>query len=137
MKHPFFAILLTLSLISITGLSAADRADFYPFDVKVDGQLATANKADVPFAQIAMPVSADAELEIPGVTGMIIVNIFPSKPDGTVPDEAQAQPKIIVIQDGGKAKLTATMDQSRLTPGLYGANIVADGKTARVQFTVK
>jgi hypothetical protein len=130
------AIALTCFVTCV--LNAADRPEFYPFDVKIAGQLATAgNEAAEVFAKVAKPVSADAELEIVNAQGLVIVNLFPVNADGTVPETAPAQTKVLLIQEGGKTKLSETMDKSKLPAGLHGANIVYDGKTARVMFTVQ
>lgn len=132
----FLPILLALSLLPAT-LLAGDRSPIYPFDVKIGGQTAaiTGNPESAIFAKIKDPVAADAELEIAGEPGMLIVNVFPVKETGEV--DSAAPVKVIFISSGTKAKLDATMDKSTLTPGLWGANIVFNNRTSRVMFTVK
>ena len=105
--------------------------------MKVGGQTATVegNPQTAVFAKVKNPVATDAEVEVSGEAGMLMINVFPAKPDGTV--ENAAATKVILVQSGTKAKLDATMDKSKLAPGLYGANIIFAGKTARVMFTVK
>lgn len=136
-RIPSLLSALFLLLITPGVAPAGERPDIYPFDVKVGGQLAAMTGSNRLFAHIAEPVPAEAELEVPGAEGMVIVNVFPSAPDGTVPDTAAGQTKVILIQQGGKAKLDATMDGTKLAPGLYGANVVSGGRTSRVQFTVR
>ena len=70
-----------------------------------------------------------------GVPGMIIINVFKVNADGSV--TSSASPKIIMVQNGTKTRLDATMDKSTLPPGLYGMNIVYANVTSRVMFTVK
>lgn len=135
---PVLTICLTSCLFALPSV-LAQRAPIYPFDVKIGGQLATVegNPQSAIFAKVKNPVPADADLEVSGPAGMLIVNVFPVKPSGEVPPEASTQTKIIMAQDAAKTKLDATMDKSRLAPGLYGANVVFNGGTSRVMFTVR
>ena len=48
-----------------------------------------------------------------------------------------AQPEIILIQNTNSVTLSSTMSKKKLVPGEYIMNIVADGKTSRVKFTVQ
>lgn len=117
----------------------AERSPIYPFDVKIGGQLAviSGDPQTAIFAKIKDPVPADAELEVGGRAGLLIVNVFPVKPNGEVPPEAADAIKILVVERSTKTTLDATLDESRLAPGLYGANVVFHHRTARVMFAVK
>ena len=116
-----------------------ERATIYPFDVRIGGQTAVieGDPKVASFAKIANPVAADAQLEVDGVPGTLIVNVFPVRPNGEVPAGASAQTKVLFLSSGTKIGLNATMDQSVLTPGLYGANVVYAGTTSRVMFIVR
>jgi hypothetical protein len=118
-------------------IAAKKVPSIYPFQVKVGGQLAAieGNPQNAIFAKLKEPVSPDAEIEILGVPGMIIINVFKVNPDGSV--TSSASPKIIMVQNGTKTRLDATLDKSTLPPGLYGMNIVYANVTSRVMFTVK
>ncbi len=133
--------LLLMLLLSGWHLSAEEeRPIVYPFDVKVAGQLAVANESNPDltiFAKIKDPVSADAEVEVSGTGDMILINIFPVLETGEVPAEAANQTKVIMKQSGKTMSLSETMDNSSLSPGLYGMNIGYGGKTSRVMFRVK
>lgn len=113
------------------------RATIYPFDVRIGGQLATIEGSleTAIFAKIAQPVSSDATIEVEGPAGMLIVNVFPVRPNGTVPQAAPI--KVMMQQNGTRVRLDETMDKSLLTPGLYGANIVFMQTTSRVMFEVR
>lgn len=127
--------LLFLAAFGLTSLVLAEENSILPFPVKIGGQSAKA--ANQIFATIEKPVAADAEVEVEGQPQMLILNVFKSSPKGDV--DNSAQPAIIMVQNSGKVKLDATMDKSKLTPGVYLANIVDSNKgaTARVLFTVE
>jgi hypothetical protein len=118
-------------------LAAKKVPQNYPFQVKVGGQLATVEGKPeiVAFAKLKDPVSANAEVEVVGVPAMIIINIFKANSDGTV--TSSASPKIILVQNGNRTSLDATIDKSTLPPGTYIMNIVYANVTSRVFFTVK
>ena len=118
-------------------IAAKKVPSIYPFQVKVGGQLAAIEgKPDnAIFAKLKEPVAANAEIEILGVPGMIIINVFKVNPDGSV--TSSASPKIIMVQNGTKTRLDETLDKSTLPPGLYGMNIVYANVTSRVMFVVK
>ncbi len=118
-------------------IAAKKVPSIYPFQVKVGGQLAVVegNPQTAIFAKLKEPVGPDAEIEILGVPAMIIINVFKVNADGSV--TSSASPKIIMVQNGTKTRLDATMDKSTLPPGLYGMNIVYANVTSRVMFTVK
>jgi hypothetical protein len=130
-------VLLSLPLPSAPA-ARAERSPIYPFDVKIDGQPATisGNPRTAIFAKIKDPVPANAELEVSGPAGRLIINIFPVKPNGVVPPEAAGATKILLVQSGTKTTLDATMDGSTLAPGLNGANVVFNNASARVMFKV-
>jgi hypothetical protein len=129
--------LVALFLFIPAVAKASDRPAIYPFDVKIGGQTAAVegDPAVAVFAKIKDPVANDAELEVSGDPGMLIINIFPVKANGEV--DPAAPPKIIMVQSGNKTKLSETMDKSTLAAGLWGANIVFNNGTSRVMFTVK
>ncbi len=134
-----FLVLLPLFSFVLSATARAERSPIYPFDVKIGGQLAaiSGDPQTAIFAKIKDPVRANAELEVSGPPRLLIVNIFPVKPSGVVPPEAADAIKILVVQRGTKTTLDATLDGSKLAPGLYGANVVFKHRTARVMFTVK
>ena len=118
-------------------IAAKKVPSVYPFQVKVGGQLATieGDPQTAIFAKVKDPVSPDAEIEILGVPGMIIINVFKANPDGSV--TTSAPPKIIMVHNGTRARLSESLDKSTLPPGLYGMNVVYANVTSRVMFTVK
>ncbi len=113
------------------------RASIYPFDVRVGGQLAVVegNRETALFAKIPQPVPADAAIEVDGPAGMLIVNVFPVRANGTVPQGAPV--KALFLQSGTRLRLNETMDKSVLEPGLWGANVVFANTTSRVMFEVR
>jgi hypothetical protein len=121
-----------IALMLVCGIGIAVAADILPFGVKVGGQSAKAENAL--FATVAKPVAPDAEMEVDAKGPMIIVNVFPCDKKGTV--KKGAQPEIILLQKTNKIKLSSTMSKKKLVPGEYIMNIVAEGKTSRVKFTV-
>lgn len=123
--------IIALAMVCAAGIAVAD--DILPFGVKVGGQSAKAKTAI--FATIAKPVAPDAELEVDAKGPMIIVNVFPCDKKGTV--KSGAQPEIILLQNTNKINLSNTMSKKKLAPGEYIMNVVAEGKTSRVKFTVK
>jgi len=134
---PGWLILFTLLLVGGLQAVAADRPAIYPFDVRVGGQLAVVTESpDVAIvARVPEPVAADAELEVTGEPGMLIINLFPAAADGEV--APGAQPKIILLPEGTKVSLSHTMDSSTLEPGIWLANVVFQQGTSRVLFEVK
>ena len=122
---------IALVLTCIAGIAIA--ADILPFGVKVGGQ--SAKKKNTIFASVAKPVAPDAEMEVDSKSAMIIVNVFPCDKKGTV--KSGAQPEIILLQNTNIVQLTSTMSKKKLVPGEYIMNIVAEGKTSRVKFTVQ
>ena len=121
-------------LVLLLPLSAAERPTFYPFDVTLGGTKAEMKEGNDLFAEVARPVAADAVLALGKVVPMLIVNAFACKEDGTVED-AQAV-GIYFANNMKEVKLDATMDKKKLPPGTYLANVVAEGKTSRMVFTI-
>ena len=115
-------------------LIAADRSTFYPFDITLGGTKAEMKPGNELFAEVSQPVAADAVLALEKQVPMLIVNAFPCKEDGTV-EEAHAV-AVIFANNVKEVKLDATMDKKKLPPGTYLANVVAEGKTSRIVFTV-
>ena len=115
-------------------LIAEDRPTFYPFDITLGGTKAEMKAGNDLFAEVPKAVADDAVLALEKQVPMLIVNAFPCKEDGTV-EEAQAV-GIIFANNVKEVKLDATMDKKKLKPGTYLANVVADGKTSRIVFTV-
>lgn len=141
-SSPWFPKFLSLAtaLYLFLGLSianAADRPVVYPFDVKIGGQLAEikGDPSTTLFAEIEKPVAADAEIEVIGAPGLLIVNVFPLDDNGAVKEGVT--PKAIVVPSGTVASMGAFMDGTKLEPGLYGANIVFANTTSRVKFVVQ
>lgn len=124
-----FVILLAFSSAAFAG-----RPVFYPFDVKVAGQLATPTGNSV--AVVANPVSADSEVEVvASVTDTMFVNAFASDATGKVANTTS--PEVIMVSGTNKFKLNQTMSKKSLAPGTYMMNIMANNETSRVLFTVK
>lgn len=125
---------LACFLLLVMPLLAEERPVFYPFDVTLGGTKAEMKEGNELFAEVPKPVAADAVLALEKVVPMLIVNAFPCKDDGTV-EEAQAA-AIYFANNVKEVKLDATMDKKKLPPGTYLANIVAEGKTSRIVFTI-
>ena len=125
---------LALLFCLVAPLIAEDRPTFYPFDITLGGTKAEMKAGNELFAEVPKAVADDAVLALEKQVPMLIVNAFPCKEDGTV-EEAQAT-AIIFANNVKEVKLDATMDKKKLKPGTYLANVVADGKTSRIVFTV-
>ena len=119
----------------ITGFAEEERPMLYPFDVTLGGHKAEMGDWGDLFAVVKEPVKPDAVLALEKVVPMIIVNAFPCKEDGTIL-MAGAPAAVILAQKTAEVKLDATMDKKKLGAGTYLMNVVADGKTSRVVFTV-
>ena len=127
MKH-LLSTLCTTLLLTLSSFAG----DALPFTVSVGGQAA---KEGTPFAKLAEPVAANAEIEVGAKAEMIIINVHKAKADGT-PDET-ATPAIILLQGTSKGTLEQTMDKKKLEPGTYFLSVVAGEKTASIQFSIK
>jgi len=127
------AILVTLVAVP-SQAGEGDAAAVYPFEVKVGGHAAKYGSGV--FAKVETPCKPDSLIEVPSATEMVIINVFPVLPDGTLAEDAAAKTKIILIQKGTSARLSETTDRSTLAPGFYGANVVAGQRTSRVLFSI-
>jgi len=138
-KTSFLITLVVFTLVGALQVQAEDRPAIYPFDVKVGGQLAKVegDPQTALVAKIADPVKADAKIEVVGEPAMVIINVFPANPDGTVEPAASGQAKVIMVQNGTETTLAETMDKSKLSPGVYLANVVYNQGTSRVLFTIE
>lgn len=121
-------------LLLVAPLHSGERPVFYPFDVTLGGTKAEMKEGNELFAEVSKPIADDAVLALEKVVPMLIVNAFPCKEDGTVED-AQAV-GIYFANNVKEVKLDATMDKKKLPPGTYLANVVAEGKTSRIVFTI-
>ena len=127
-------VFLMLGLL-VMGYAEEERPMVYPFDVTLGGQKAEMGDWGDLFAVVKKPVKADATLALDKEVPMIIVNAFPCEEDGTILMNG-APAAIILGQKTAEVKLDATMDKKKLAAGTYLMNVVADGKTSRVVFTV-
>lgn len=127
-------IFLMLGLL-VTVHAEEERPMLYPFDVTLGGQKAVMGDWGDLFAVVKQPVKPDAVLKLEKEVPMLIVNAFPCKEDGTVL-MVGAPAAIILGNETAEVKLDATMDKKKLEPGTYLMNVVADGKTSRVVFTI-
>lgn len=126
-------LLTLLTLLALAGTSFAQ--DVLPFGVSLDKQAAAMTEDSTIVAKLPGPVSAKAVMAVKDVTGQIIVNIFPSDDKGEVASGAQA---LILLFDASTTKaINANMQGQTPKSGWYVANVVGDGKTARVHFQVK
>ncbi len=128
-------LVLLLAMLSLTFAEEA-KPLLYPFDVSLDGNKAEIGEWGDLFAVIEEPVKPDAVLTIEKAAPMLIVNAFPCQEDGTILMDG-APAAIIFAKETGQVKLSETMDKKPLAPGTYLMNVVANGKTSRVVFTVK
>ena len=133
MKHIILTILAAIGVATNTTHAQVDGSPL-PFAISLGGKAAAHKKGDA-FDKVAEPVAADAAIEVTAKAELIIINVSKAGADGN-PDSA-AQPAIILLQGTNKGALDKTMDKSKLTAGKYFLSVVADGKTASVQFTVK
>ena len=65
---------------------------------------------------------------------MLILNAFKREEDGSVANGTV--PFAMFARETDQVKLNATLDKKVLKPGRYLMNVVANGKTSRVVFTV-
>ena len=126
---------LLIPLVLLTApLHAEERPLIYPFDITLGGVKAEVKEGNMLFAEVPKPVAADATLALDEEVPMLIINAFPCNEDGTV---EEGQPAAVIFANQVKeVKLDATMDKKKLAPGTYLANVVANGKTSRIVFTV-
>jgi hypothetical protein len=106
--------------------------DSLPFPVSLGGQVA---KEGTPFAKIANPVAADAELSVESKSDMIIVNVnMVNAKSEPVPGST---PAVILLQGKTKTTIGKTMDGKKLSAGNYIMSVVSEGKTTSILFTIK
>jgi hypothetical protein len=106
--------LLLLHILSAAIPNGLLVSDSLPFPVSVGGQAA---KDGTPFAKIANPVAADAELSVESKDGMIIVNVHAvNAKNEPVPGST---PAVILLQGKTKTNLDKTMDGKKLVAGKY------------------
>ena len=125
---------MLMGLVAVLG-EEAERPLLYPFEVTLGGQKAEIGEWGDLFAVVKEPVKADAVLSLEKEAPMLIVNAFPCKEDGTILMDG-APAAVIFANQTKEVKLDATMDKKELAPGTYLMNVVANGKTSRVVFTV-
>jgi len=122
-------LFLIMSAAFPHGLSASDSL---PFPVSLGGEAA---KDGTPFAKIANPVAADAELAVKSKSDMIIVNVNRvTAKNEPVPGST---PAVILLQGKTKTNIDKTMDGKKLPAGNYIMSVVSEGKTASILFTIK
>ena len=132
MKHIILSILALIGLATVT--ARAQDGGPLPFGVTVGGKAAAHKKGDA-FAKIADPVAADAAIEVAEKADLIIINVSKAGADGK-PDSA-AQPAVILLQGTNKSALDKTLDKKKCEAGKFFMSVVAGGKTATIEFTVK
>lgn len=125
----FIVMCVTAMLATCFLLQAGESKDTW----SIGGQ--NVKRTDGPPVKVPNPVSPDAVVQISGATGSIIANVFPSDASGNVSNSAI--PKVIMATGTDTFKLNQTMDNSKLEPGTYLINAVANDKTNRAVFTVK
>jgi hypothetical protein len=125
---------MLMGLATVCG-EEVERPLLYPFEVTLGGQKAEIGEWGDLFAVVKVPVKADAVLSLEKEAPMLIVNAFPCKEDGTILMDG-APAAVIFANQTKEVKLDATMDKKKLAPGTYLMNVVANGKTSRVVFTV-
>lgn len=126
-----------LVLVAVFCAVAVQAEDFtpLPFPVKIGGHSPKVDDVKK-IGVVAEAVASDAELEVTVKdNAMVICNIVAANEKGDVKEGAI--PAILIIQKSSKTALNKTMDNKALAAGTYRINIVADGKTAIVNFTVK
>ena len=124
--------LLLFFLAFATFPYALSASDSLPFPVTLGGQAA---KDGIPFAKIANPVAADAELSVESKGDMIIVNVNAvNAKNEPLPGSA---PAVILLQGKTKTTIDKTMDGKKLSAGNYVMSVVSEGKTASILFTIK
>ena len=130
----FLIALLSLLSLGLTFGRAQDDGSL-PFAVNVGGQAATYKKGEA-FAKVAKAVKNDAPIEVTAKADpMIIINV--NKVNAKGEPTPGAIPAIILLQGTNKGSLAGTMDKSKLAAGDYILSVVADGKTATIQFKIE
>jgi hypothetical protein len=128
----FMKSLLLLFLVFATFPYAVFANDSLPFPVSLGGQAA---QEGTPFAKIANPVAAEAELSVESKSDMIVVNVnMVNVKNEPVPGST---PAVILLQGKTKTTIDKTMDGKKLSAGNYIMSVVGEGKTASILFTIK
>jgi hypothetical protein len=128
----FMKSLLLFFLVFAAFPYALFANDSLPFPVSLGSQAA---KEGTPFAKIANPVAADAELAVESKGDMIIVNVnVVNAKNEPVPGST---PAVILLQGKTKTTIDKTMDGKKLSAGNYIMSVVSEGKTASILFTIK
>lgn len=130
----FLSGLFASLVLALLPVQAQDGGSL-PFPVSLGGQAATYQKGEA-FAKVAKPVKNDAPIEVSVKGGeMIIINANKTNAKG---EPVQGgTPAIILLQGTTKGALDGTMDKQKLAPGDYLLSVVAEGKTASIQFKVE
>jgi hypothetical protein len=123
---------LLFFVVSAAFSCALFASDSLPFPVSIGGQAA---KDGTPFAKIANPVAADAELAVESKSDMIIVNV--NRVNAKNEPEPGPTPAVILLQGKTKTNIDKTMDGKKLPSGNYIMSVVSEGKTASILFTIK
>ncbi len=106
-----------------------------PFGVKIGGKAAVA-KNDI-CAAIPGSVTNNSEIVVDAKTDdMIIINVFPCREDGSVPSGTKCRSIILIKKGSNKTTLDKGTENVVLPKGTYIMNVVAQGNTARVVFTL-
>jgi hypothetical protein len=126
---------LRMLLLALLLATPSLAQDILPFGVTLGGQAAAKVDGDANWAHFAGPVSAGAAMAVKGVTGQVIVNIFPSDDKGHSP--TGTQPAILLFDAGASKSIDDNMSGKKHASGWYAANIVAGGGTSRVLFQIK
>lgn len=126
--------LTVLFMLALSTLALAN--DPLPFGVNLGDQAAQRKEGVDTHAVFVAPVASNAMMSVSGVEGQMIVNIFPSKEDGTVVNQA-AQPLILLFDAKDSKAISQNMQGKAPAPGWYLANVVGGGNTSRVVFQVK
>jgi hypothetical protein len=125
-----------LKLSSGTPQSASSAQTYkLPFEVKIAGKAAVV-KNDI-CAEVPGTVTNNSVIEVgASKTGTIIINVFPCREDGSVPSGTKCRSILIINKGENKIALDKGTEKVVLPKGKYIMNVVADGKTARVVFTL-
>lgn len=124
-----------LLVVFIPGAVAEEvRPSFYPFKVTIGGQEAEVDPRVDLFAVLRAPVSATDWLKIEEKSEVLMASVYPCQLDGTVLDGDEVIN--IFAQNSDRLELKATLKNEALSPGTYLVNVLANGKSARVLFTL-
>lgn len=130
-KSLAFLMIIVVMSFGSSALAASDP--LYPFEVKINGEAAVKTDVTTLFAEVKSAVPADASIEVAG-EGQVIINVFAADASGN--PATGASPEILLFEAPNGA-LDKLLSGSKLKAGKYHANIIANGATAKVVFTVK